>query len=144
MAFNSAMDSETNFTEKVRAFDNADGIMITVGPPNKAKIIHGMKDFGNTFIRPMNKVCGHIGMNDFAFIGTIDFVEALSPIQFDTPTRTEFGECITQAALRDLVQPDVSTGWGYDGTTVFFPIPFVQRALIRSGSSCPLELIFAA
>jgi hypothetical protein len=102
-----------------------------------------MKDFGNTFIRPMNKVCGHIGMSDFTFIGTIDFVEALSPIQFDTPTRTEFGECITQAALRDLVQPDVSTGWGYEGTTVFFPIPFVQRALIRSGSSCPLELIFA-
>ena len=143
-AFNVAMDIETNNIDAIKAFDNVDGIIITVGLPNKVKIIHGLKNFGNSFSRPKSKICGHIGLNEFAFVGTIDFVDALSLIQFDTPTRAEFEQSNTVSALKALKSPDVSTGWAYEGIKVFFPIPFVQRALIRSGSTCPLELIFAA
>ena len=143
-AYNTAMDIETNEVDAVKAFNNADGIIITVGPPNKVKVIHGMKDFGNTITRPDSKICGHIGTNDFAFVGMIDYVEALSFVQYDVPTRTEFESCITIDAMRALESPDITTGWSYDGTKVFFPIPFIQRTLFRCGSSCPIELIYAA
>ena len=62
-------------------------------------------------------------MNDFAFVGTIDYVDALSLTQYDTPTRAEFKESITLTALKALESPDVSTGWAYKGIKVFFPIP---------------------
>ena len=88
-AFNIAMDSETNAVDAVKAFNNADGIIITVGPQRKVKIIHGMKDFGNTITRPTSKICGHIGTNDFTFVGLNDYVEDLSFVQYDVPTRTE-------------------------------------------------------
>ena len=89
-AFNTAMDVETNEMDAVKAFNNADGIMITVGAGRKVKFIHGMKDLGNTIIRPKSKICGHIGLNDSAFVGIIDHVYALTIVQFDTPTKTQF------------------------------------------------------
>ena len=62
-AFNAAMDIETNKTDALRDFNNANGIIITVGLLNKVKFIHEMKDFGNTIVCPISKVCGRIGMN---------------------------------------------------------------------------------
>jgi hypothetical protein len=87
-AFNKAMDVETNEMDAVKAFNNANGIMITVGAGRKVKFIHGMKDLGNTIIHPKSKICGHIGLNESAFVGIINHVDALTIVRFDTPTRT--------------------------------------------------------
>lgn len=143
-AFNKAMDVETNEMEAVKAFNNADGVILTVGAGRKVKFIHGMKDLGNTIIRPRSKICGHIGLNESAFVGIIDHVDALTIVRFDTPTKTQFDECITLGALGSLRSSDITNGWSYEGTKVFFPAPFVQGAMIRSGTHCPLELTFVA
>ena len=115
-AFNMTMDFKTNKADALKAFNNADGIIITAGLPNKVKLIHGLKDFGNTFGHPNSKICGHIRMNDTAFVGVIDHVDALSFVQYNTPTRKKFAECIRMEAMRALQPPDITTGWSYDGT----------------------------
>ena len=136
------MDIETNHRNALKAFNNANGIIITVGLPNKVKIIHGMEDFGNIIVHSDSKVCGHIGMNEIAFVGLIDHAEDLTFIEYDLPLRNEFEGCITLEAMQGLQPQGITTGWNYEGR--FFPIPFVQRAIIQSGSSCPIELIFVA
>ena len=47
-------------------------------------------------------------------------------------------------SLGSLEPPNITTGWLYKGTKVFFPAPFIQGAMIRRETSCPLELIFVA
>ena len=77
-AFNMTMDIETNKVDALKAFNNANRIIISVGLLNKIKLIHGMKDFGNTIGRPNSKICGHIGINNNTFVGVIDHAKALS------------------------------------------------------------------
>jgi len=143
-SFNSAMDPETNVRDAVRAFNNADGVILVPGPGKKIRIIHGLIDFGNNMSRPTSKVCGHIGMGETAFGGHIDYVKALSNIQFDTPMEREFQDATTKEALDGLQRPGAtSKGGTYDGTKAFFLIPTAQRAVMKCQSTCPLNIILA-
>ena len=143
--FNKAMDPEANLWDAARAFNNADGVIILAGPSRTIKIIHGMVDFGNTISNPTSKVCGHTGMGDTAFCGRIDYVEALSNINFDTPTDTVFQAATTKDALQGIQRPGAaSLGDTYDGTKAFFVIPTAQRAIMQCKSTCPLDIILAA
>ena len=137
--FNAAMNPETDRREAARAFNNADGSFF-YARNGKLKIIHGLTDLGNSFTRRESKVGGHMGMNEIAFVGLVDVDVALTLTTFDTPTWNELSSCTTELALREL-QPGVTHGT-YEGAFVFFPAPFVQRAVVQSGSTCPVELIF--
>jgi len=138
--YNAAMDHEASQSDAVKAFNNINGSFFYAGQDKKLRIIHGLTNLGNTMSRPESKIGGHTGMNGVAFVGHVDFVEALTISTFDTPTGDELGSCLTLAALRAL-QPGVSPEI-FEGPRVFFPAPFVQRAVFQSGSSCPMELIF--
>lgn len=138
-AFNDAMNSETDQRDAARAFNNADGTFF-YAYDKKIRVIHGLVEFGNTMSNPNSKVGGHMGMLTVAFIGLVDVVEALSISSFDTPKGEELSNCTTMAAFREL-QPEDNAG-SFVGPKVFFPAPFVQRAVVRSGSFCPTELIF--
>lgn len=61
-------------------------------------------------------------------------------IAFDTPTGDELADCITTGALQGL-QPRVPPR-SYKGRKVFIVALFVQRAVVQSGLSCPIKLIF--
>ena len=138
--FNAAMNPETSRREAAKAFNNAEGSFF-YAQNGKLKIIHGLTDFGNSFIRRESKVGGHTGMSDIAFVGLVDVDMALSLTSFDTPTGNEISNCTTELAIREL-QPGDPHGT-YEGAFVFFPAPFVQQAVIESGSTCPVELIFS-
>ena len=138
--FNAAMNFETTRREAAQAFNNADGTILYAGQDKKIKIIHGLKDLGNSIIRPESKIGGHMGLNGVAFVGHIDLVEALSLTTFNTPTDKELADCITIEALRELQLGDTTAQ--FEGPKVFLPAPFLQRAVIHSGSYCPMELIF--
>jgi hypothetical protein len=133
-SYNAAMDGEG---DALKALNNVDGTIITVGPPNTVRIIHGLKDMGNTMSRPLSTILGHIGMGELAFVGIVNHVDALSSIEFDTPTEQEITACVTIEQIRALQ----GGGDTYEGTRVFIPIPFVQKAIIESGSTCPIRLI---
>ena len=137
--FNAAMNPETNRRDAARAFNNADGSFF-FAQHGTLRIIHGLTDLGNSFTRRESKVGGHMGMNEFAFVGRVDVDMALTLTTFDTPTWNELSSCTTELALRGL-QPGVSPGT-YEGPFIFFPAPFLQRAVVQSGSTCPVELIF--
>ncbi len=137
--FNAAMNPETDRREAAKAFNNADGSFF-YAQNGRLKTIHGLTDLGNSFIRRESKVGGHMGMNEIAFVGLVDVDMALSLTTFDTPTWSELSSCTTELALREL-QPGVNHGT-YEGAFIFFPAPFVQRAVAQSGSTCPVELIF--
>jgi hypothetical protein len=81
-----------------------------------------------------------MGMSEIAFVGIVDVDMALSLTSFDTPTWQELSNCTTELAIREL-QPGEPHGT-YEGPFVFFPAPFLQQAVIESGSTCPVELIF--
>ncbi len=102
------------------------------------KIIHGLKDMGNNMIHPSSTIFGHIGIGKLAFFGILNHVEALLSIQFNMPTGQELTACINIEQLCDL-QGDGSL---YEGIRVFIPIPFFQKAIIESGSTCLIKLIF--
>ena len=137
--FNAAMNPETGRREAAKAFNNADGSFF-YAQNGRLKTIHGLTDLGNSFIRRESKVGGHMGMNEIAFVGLVDVDTALTLTTFDTPTWSELSSCTTELALREL-QPGVNHGT-YEGAFIFFPAPFVQRAVAQSGSTCPVELIF--
>ena len=137
--FNAAMNPETDRREAAKAFNNANGSFF-YAQYGKLRIIHGLTDFGNSFIRHESKVGGHTGMSEIAFVGLVDVDTALSLTSFDTPTWHELSNCTTELAIREL-QPGEPHGT-YEGAFVFFPAPFVQQAVIESGSTCPVEFIF--
>ena len=137
--FNAAMDPETDQRFAIKAFNNVDGCFFYAGPDNKLRIIHGLTDMGNTMVCPESRLGGHTGMTAIAFVGHVNFVEALTTVTLDTPTGVELGSCLTLAALQALqpgVHPEI-----FEGAKVFLPAPFVQRAVFQSGSPCPMELI---
>ena len=138
--FNTAMDPETDRRVALKAFNNIDGSFFYAGPNKQLKIVHGLTDMGNTITRPESKIGGHMGLSDIAFIGIVNFDEALSITTFETPKGEELANCITSDALRGL-QPGDSPDT-YERPKVFIPAPFIQQAVIQSGSSCPIELIF--
>ena len=105
-SYNAAMDGEG---EALKALNNVDGTIITVGPPNTVRIIHGLKDMGNTMNRPLSTIFGHVGMGELAFVGIVNHVDALSSIEFNMPTEQELTACTTIEQIRALQGGGIST-----------------------------------
>jgi hypothetical protein len=150
--FNKVMNSTTRLKDQCKALDNPDRVILISNTANQVRIIHGLKNFGNSIVRPKTKICGHIGMGHLAFLGTIDHAEVLSSISFKIQKSEIITACNTMDELSKLTSPPAQTQGrqrnnhdegieSFSCTKDFVLIPFIQRALIESGATCPLKLI---
>ena len=91
-------------------------------------------------------------MGQLAFVGIINHTDVLSSINFEIQKLEVITACDTLDKLGELTSPPAQNRGKQanktDGETemfsckkMFFPIPFIQRALIKSGATCPLKLI---
>ena len=87
--FNAAMNPETDRREAAKAFNNADGSFF-YAQNGRLKIIHGLTDLGNSFIRRESKVGGQGRLREQARRGPPD----VDPRVQNVPTLVDHREVL--------------------------------------------------